>query len=86
MGYLSALWSTFISQFLVIGFPKYPLPFLAGMKPSGHKTWNAAMHRRSDQQMQKLDMLANISGFWKLQLPRPILHMMGKSKPGEDLG
>lgn len=27
--------------------------------------------------MQKLDMLANIYGFWKLQLPRTIFHMMG---------
>lgn len=66
--------------------PQISPAFLAGTKPSGHKAWNAAMHRRSNQQMQKLDMLANISGFWKLQLPRPILHMMGKSKPGEDLG
>lgn len=45
--------------------------------PSGHTTWNTAMHRRSDQQMQKLDMLANIYGFWKLQLPRAVFHMMG---------
>lgn len=27
--------------------------------------------------MQKLDMLANIYGFWKLQLPRTVFHMMG---------